>query len=344
MTRITPVVPTAGQKIPSRADIVNRSLGHHARTSRKDMPMTQTGPRVSRDLADYHAVIAADIKDFTSNTDTGNWLLARRLPQVLEEAFARSGLDFSRQEFPGQAGDGYAAGFDYHQLPHLIHPLLDHLQDVLAERDVDLRAQDRRLRMRLRASIHIGPLPAQRDPDEPAGIGKAMNDLHRLLDADPVREALSHTDPDTTFVAAVISQRAYEDAIQSGACALPASRLIPVHAQVKQFSGHAWLYVPQLSGEALHRVFTDGNPEPRADASAPRQVAARGSTTSPVSTDAVGPTFHIGNAGQVADTVSAPVSINQTVYGTAALRADPGDSSQHSRHNPQPRDFLGGES
>jgi hypothetical protein len=86
------------------------------------MPMTLTGARVSRDLADYHAVIAADIKDFTSNADTGNWLLARMLPQVLEEAFARSGLDFSRVEFPGQAGDGYAAGLNYCQLPHLIHP------------------------------------------------------------------------------------------------------------------------------------------------------------------------------------------------------------------------------
>lgn len=61
--------------------------------------MTPTDPRVSRELADYHAVIAVDIKDFTSNTDTGNWLLARRLPQMLEEAFARSGLDFPVSNF-----------------------------------------------------------------------------------------------------------------------------------------------------------------------------------------------------------------------------------------------------
>jgi hypothetical protein len=309
------------------------------------MPMTLTGTRVSRDLADYHAVIAADIKDFTSNTDTGNWSLASRLPRVLEEAFARSGLDFSRLEFPGQAGDGFAAGLDYRQLPHLIHPLLDRLQDILAESDAELRAQDRGLRMRLRASIHIGPLPGEGDPDGPAGIGRVMNDLHRLLDAAPVREALRHTDADTTFVAAIISQRAYEDAIQSGACALPASRLIPIHAQVKQFSGHAWLYVPQLSGPALHRAFTDGITEPNADAPPAEPVMAHpGSTTGLVTTDAVGPKFNIGNAGQVADTVTAPVTIHQAVHGTAAPHTAPGGSSQYDRHDPQPSDPSGGES
>ena len=222
--------------------------------------MTLTGPRVSRDLADYHAVIAADIKDFTSNTDTGNWLLARRLPQVLKEAFARSSLDFSRVKFPGQVGDEYVAGLDYHKLPYLIHPLLDRLQDVLAELDAEVGGHGPR--MRLRASIHIGPLPGEDDPYGPAGIGKAMNDLHRLLDAGPVRDALHNTDPDTTFVAAVISQRAYEDAILTGTCALRRSRLTEIPVQVKQFTSTAWLYVPEPSGQALRRGFAgnDGNP------------------------------------------------------------------------------------
>src|SRR5438034_4632388 len=100
--------------------------------------MTPTGPRC-RDLADYHAVIATDIKDFTSNLDIDTGMLARWLPQVLSEAFARSGLDFSDVKFPGQAGDGYVAGIDYHKLPRLIHPPLDHLQDVLPERDTGFR-------------------------------------------------------------------------------------------------------------------------------------------------------------------------------------------------------------
>jgi hypothetical protein len=282
------------------------------------MPMKLTDPRVTRDLADYHAIIAADIKDFTSNTDTGNWLLARRLPQILKEAFSRSGLDFSRVRFPGQIGDEYVAGLDYHKLPYLIHPLLDSLQDVLAELDAGDRG--RGPRMRLRASIHIGPLPGEDDPDGPAGIGKAMNDLHRLLDCGPVRDALHNTDPDTTFVAAVISQRAYEDALLTGACTLRPSLLTEIPVHVKQFSSTAWLYVPQPSGQALHRAFTGDNPDPRATLSAaghPEQIPGVAVSAAPA------PIFHIGSAGQVAGTVTSPVTIRQTIHSSAELATKP---------------------
>lgn len=290
--------------------------------------MTPTDPRVSRDLADYHAVIAVDIKDFTSNTDTGNWLLARRLPQTLEEAFARSGLDFSRVKFPDQIGDEYVAGLDYHKLPHLIHPLLDRLQDVLAELDAEVGGHGPR--MRLRASIHIGPLPGEDDPDRPAGIGRTMNDLHRLLDADSVRDALHQTDPDTTFVAAVISPHAYEDAILTGACALRPSLLTEIPVHVKQFTGTAWLYVPQPSGQALHRAFTGGNPPPQAARSAAAHLEqAPGMAAS----EAPAPIFHIGSAGQVAGTVTSPVTIRQTIHGSAGLAAEPKTCS-----HPRPTD------
>ena len=278
--------------------------------------MPLPGLRVSRDLADYHAFIAADIKDFTGNTDIDNRMLARRLPQVLDAAFARSGLDFSYLDFAGQAGDSYFAGIDYHKLPHLIHPLLDHLQDVLAELDTEIGG--RGPRMRLRVSIHIGPLPGDDDPAGPAAIGKAMNDLHRLLDADSARDALQQTDPEATFVAAVISQRAYEDAIQTGACALAGGRLAPVSVRVKQFTGAAWLYVPKPSGQALHRAFMCRDPDPRAVRSGAVQAAtdpghALGTTASgtPV------PTFQIGTAGQVAGTVTGPVAIRQMIHGSA---------------------------
>ena len=43
-----------------------------------DWPQGQQGSQP------IHAVIAADIKDFTGNTDTENRMLARRLPQVLK--------------------------------------------------------------------------------------------------------------------------------------------------------------------------------------------------------------------------------------------------------------------
>jgi hypothetical protein len=270
-----------------------------------------TSPMTSRDLADYHAVLAADVKDFTSNADIDNRILARRLPQVLGEAFARSGLDFSKVRFPGQAGDSYAVGVDYHKLPHLIYPLLDRLQDVLAE--LDAGPGKHSASMRLRVSIHIGHLPSEPDADGPAGIGKAMNDLHRLLDANPARHALRDSDPATTFVAAVISQRAYEDAVLSGACPLPISRITPISVHIKQFTGGAWLYVPEPSGPALHRGFMSSPAEGAGDPPAKDPERGRDATESGTPT----PTFNIGTAGQVAGTVTAPVTVRQTIHGSA---------------------------
>ena len=299
--------------------------------------------RMSRDMPDYRAVIAADIKDFTGNTGTGFRMLAQRLPQVLSEAFARSGLDFSRARFPSQAGDSYAAGVDARQLSRLIYPLLDHLQAILAEYDAEFRAHDRGLRMRLRVSVHVGPLPDD-DPTEPSGIGKAMNDVHRLLDADQVRDALRHTDPDTTFVAAVISQRAYEDAIQTGDCALPASLLIPIHAVVKQFTGDAWLYVPELSGQALRRAFVCGDYTEAARSLAGHVTSRPGSATDTMASGTASPKFHIGTAGQVADTVTGPVTIRQFIRGGAELAAKQGELSQPGVHDSLPLPRSSGES
>jgi hypothetical protein len=273
------------------------------------------GSTASRDLPRYRAVIAADIKDFTGNTDTDNRMLARMLPQTLDEAFARSGLDFSCALFPGQAGDGYVAGLPAEQLPFLIHPLLDHLQDVLTEQDAEVRARGRRgLRMRMRASIDVGPLPAG-DPAEPDGIGKAMNDVHRLLDADFVRDALRDTDPDTTFLAAVISQRAYEDGIQSGHSALPASRLTPFHATVKQFTGDAWLYVPKPSGDALHRAFTYADTSPHAPLSpVPASDSAASLPAIPAMPNLIG---HISGGQVVQGTIAGDVRYNAARTGCA---------------------------
>jgi hypothetical protein len=268
-------------------------------------------PAQSRDLADYHALLAADIQNFTGNNDAGSRRLAGQLPRVLSEAFARSGLDFFRTRFPGQAGDGYVAGIDYHKLAHLIHPLLDQLQYVLAEHNTQAKRDDPR--MRLRVSVHVGHLPSEPDADDPAGNGTAMSVVHRLLNGDPVRDALRDSDPDATFVAAVISQRAFEDAVDSGMCALTPSMFAPIEVPVKQFTGNAWLYVPKPSGPVRHQAFARGA-DPRVAGSASNQSAAGLASTAAAAPASV-PTPHITvtTAGQVAGTVTGPVTIPMTI-------------------------------
>lgn len=261
----------------------------------------------SRDLADYHAMVAADIENYTGNSDDKVRVLADWLPQVLREAFARSDLDFSQIKISSQAGDGYVAGVDYHKLPRLINPLLGQLQEVLAERNAKANRHDPR--MRLRVSVHIGPLPTEADAGR--SDGTVMNEVHRLLDAEQSRAALVDSDPDATFVAAVISQRAYEDAIVSKACGLPPSMFAPIQVRVKQFTGDAWLYVPQASGAARHRVGANST-NPRTGGS-PERAPGPGHSDSMAPGGAPTSVFHIGTAGQVANSVPGPVTIHQTI-------------------------------
>lgn len=222
------------------------------------MALPSIGPRFSRDLPSYRAVLAVDIERFTSFPDAEQARLSREVPEVVADAVRRSGLDWEDRRFPEGTGDGMAFGLPSELTPHLVHPFLDELQKVLAEKAEELRARDPVLRMRMRVSIHLGPLPDE--GGESDGVGKARNDTHRLLDCRPVRDCLSRTDPDTTFVAAVISDRVYTDVVAAGYTELNPYAFTKVRAQVKQFDEDAWLYVPVLSGEALVNGLTPDEP------------------------------------------------------------------------------------
>jgi hypothetical protein len=104
---------------------------------------------------------------------------------------------------------------------------------------------------------------------------------------------------------------AYEDAVVSKACGLPPSVFAPIQVRVKQFAGDAWLYVPQPSGAARHRAGanststqTGGSPERAPGPGHSDSMAPGGVPTS---------VFHIGTAGQVANSVPGPVTIHQTI-------------------------------
>ena len=77
-----------------------------------------------------------------------------------------------------------------------------------------------------------------------------MNATFRLLDCTALKDALRATNPDVTFLAAIISQRVFEDVIRGGYTpAKHADQFEPVTAEVpgKDFAEAAWLYVPRSS-------------------------------------------------------------------------------------------------
>ncbi|MEU3981137.1 hypothetical protein AB0F77_13610 [Streptomyces sp. NPDC026672] len=201
----------------------------------------------SRRLPPYRGILAVDAKDFTGRPAIEHEAVSRVVPELLKTALARAELQelWHDRMFPASTGDGYVFGFDPSLMPFVVHPLLLTLQDVLTDYNVLSHGV---VPIRLRASLHIGPLPDT--GDEFSGNGTARNETHRLLDSRPVKAVLASHKENVTQVAAILSDRCYGDAVASGYTGRHPDHFVEVAATVdgKQFSQRAWIYVPQPSG------------------------------------------------------------------------------------------------
>ncbi|NEY33397.1 hypothetical protein GTU99_14545 [Streptomyces sp. PRKS01-65] len=247
-----------------------------------ELPQPITGSYTrSRPLPPYRGILAVDAKDFTGRPAIEHEAVSRVVPELLRTALSRAHLRdlWDDRLFPASTGDGYVFGFDPTRMPFVIHPLLLTLQDVLTDYNILSHGA---VPVRLRVSLHVGPLPDT--GDEFGGNGTARNDTHRLLDSRPVKAVLASHKENITHVAAILSDRCYEDAVASGYTGRHRDHFVEVAATVdgKQFSQRAWIYVPQPSGplyeEPAHagpapapEPVTEGAPAPeRDDTPAPR--------------------------------------------------------------------------
>jgi class 3 adenylate cyclase len=199
-----------------------------------------------RDLPGYFAVLAIDTRGFSENSSAVQTELNTVIVGVLAAAFARAGLSdaWRDRRFPSHTGDGYLVGLRPRVLPRLVDPFLRELQDELYDRNRRRLHADPPLR--LRASLHVGPLPDRGRPND--GVGKPMTDVNRLLDSAPVRQALEDSDEEVTLLAAIVSARVYEDVVLGGYTPdLPQSQFEEVEVAVKGFRERAYLHVPRPS-------------------------------------------------------------------------------------------------
>ncbi|MEU7165414.1 hypothetical protein AB0A70_12315 [Streptomyces morookaense] len=229
---------------------------------------------VSRDLPPYRGILAVDAKDFTGRPAVEHVALTTIIPELLGQAFERAGLGqvWQDRKFANNTGDGYVLGFDPVVLPRIIHPFLAELQELLT--DYNIHATGTR-RLRLRASLHVGPLPDSGAPGD--GNGTPRNDTHRLLDSRPVRAMLAASSESITQVAAILSHRVFEDAVLSGYTRRHPDHFLEVPATVegKDFRQLAWLYVPTPSGSLYdRRILGEAGPGAPAPAPAPDKRGA----------------------------------------------------------------------
>ncbi|MEV8397246.1 hypothetical protein [Streptomyces niveus] len=203
----------------------------------------------SRALPPYRALFAVDAKDFTGLPAVQHGPVSQLIPELVDQALEQAGLHELRdsKRFPANTGDGVVFGFDPALLPFVLWPFLGVLDDILGA----YNRQSVGPRIRLRASVHVGPLP---DADNPGdGNGTARNDTHRLLDSRPVKAIMAAASEEVTHLAAVISQRVYEDVVLGAYTGLHPDRCVEVPATVegKNFAQRAWLYVPSPSGNLV---------------------------------------------------------------------------------------------
>ncbi|MGW7293032.1 hypothetical protein ACWGIB_11685 [Streptomyces xiamenensis] len=223
--------------------------------SEPNFPMSRTSAMPylhSRRLPPYRGIVAVDAKDFTGHPAVEHEVISRTIPQVLRESFRRGGLTelWDGQRFPNATGDGYVFGFNPEAMPFVIDPWLGELQNVLTEFRVNSIGT---VRLRLRVSLHIGPLPDSGQIHD--GNGTPRNDTHRLLDSRPVKAIMAASSESITQVAAILSDRCYQDVVAGGYCGRHPDHFIEVPATVegKPFEQRAWLYVPAPSGNLYDR-------------------------------------------------------------------------------------------
>ncbi|MFE6748732.1 hypothetical protein ACFVGM_22975 [Kitasatospora purpeofusca] len=228
----------------------------------------------SRRLPPYRGIVAVDAKGFTGHPAIEHGEISRAIPELLEESFVRADLAevWDDRRFPASTGDGYVFGCDPAWMPFVIHPWLNTLQEMLEEFNLHTWGT---VGMRLRVGLNIGPLSDRgRDFD---GNGTARNDTHRLLDSRPVKDALATSRASVTHVAAILSDRCYQDAVLGGYTGRHPDRFLEVSATVegKPFEQRAWLFVPSPSGDLLgNRAAGDERAEPASTGVAQEAAAA----------------------------------------------------------------------
>lgn len=255
-----------------------------------------------QDLPPYLGILAVDAKGFTAEPGSTHQAISGLIPRLVGKTFSEVGLGevWDDPVFFGPTGDGFAVGVPTRVLPYLVHPFLDELQRVLADHNTHSGKLDALLR--LRVSLNVGPLPADPADLYLGGNGTPRNDTHRLLDSSPVRTMLARAKSSVTFVAAILSDRVFQDVVVAGYAGRHPDHFLEVSAAVeeKEFVQRAWLCVPEPSGNLLLPE-ADGRPAPNGEtvpteAEVPKSVANVGKNYGQIAAGTVygGMTMHRG--------------------------------------------------
>jgi hypothetical protein len=187
-------------------------------------------------------MLALDIAEF-SRADRDNEIqlhMRTSLYAILREALGGSGMPWEMLQCEDR-GDGMVVIFT----PDLAaQPIIDSFPERL-------RCLVRRYnryscepaRMQLRVAAHVGPVYG----DEHGFAGDDVTFLCRMLDAQPLRRALSESGAELAFI---ISDYVYEKLVLRRQSVADRRVFRPVRTKVKQTPVHAWICLPDVTARA----------------------------------------------------------------------------------------------
>ncbi|MEU2608036.1 hypothetical protein [Streptomyces albus] len=263
-----------------------------------------------RDIPPERALFVLDMKGYSQIRECRMSPVRGDLDDILAHVFAQSGLaeEWADGKPYKDTGDGAIFVLPTARMWRLVDPLLDNLDRALARYDRDRLA--RTPAIRLRASIHVGPLT----PEDHRG--NAINDACRFINSDLSYAGMAAAVEHGAYIAAVISQTAFIRTVGAGRSErLAESHFLPAIARVAEkpsFVEFAHVHVPGVSPVSIAGHL---DPHPADDNGASPTEPSPGPPASPTQASAA-PKFQFNsNVGTVAEhigTVYQPISFPGT--------------------------------
>ncbi|MCL8010317.1 hypothetical protein [Streptomyces sp. AS02] len=237
--------------------------------------MSSLLPPETVDVPPEHVLLVVDMKGYSQIPEEQMAPTRTDLDDILATVFVQSGIDgvATLENAVKDRGDGAVFVLPARHAARLVDPFLDNLRQALDRYERTRLAGAPQLR--LRASVHVGPL------EPPAHRGDAVNDACRFIDSKPAYQAMAAATDNDLPLAAAVSDAVFRRAVRAGrTSALRPRHFLRATARVDgkpEFEETCWLFVPGLVPAVISPYLTDDEtPEPGQRDHTPRRAAADG--------------------------------------------------------------------
>jgi hypothetical protein len=182
------------------------------------------------------ALFAVDIVGFTrpDRDDDVRMFMREELYRILERAFDGSGTPWTAC-FREDRGDGVLVVVPPDiAITGIIDPLPERLRSLIRRHN---HVSSTAAHIQLRVAAHLGPV----DHDGHGFVGAEIDFLFRMLEARPLRRALTSTGAD---LALIVSDYVYRNIVSRHPSLVSPAAFQPIRFQVKETKARAWTYIP----------------------------------------------------------------------------------------------------